>query len=228
MSDDEGMLITWAACDTDSECAIANFRRRGTDRKWRLFAVACCRRIEHLLQDKRLRRAIDVAEEHADGTVADAALIKANKAAEEVYDEIDARRKSKSRDSLRCTAAAVTWCCALPYKNRVVEVSCHAAFQVRHAIGKANSDIYEQAWLLQDVFGGKKPTVKLDPTWLTSTVVALARGIYAERAFERMPILADALQEAGCANKRILEHCRDAKQPHVRGCWVIDLILGKK
>jgi hypothetical protein len=68
--------------------------------------------------------------------------------------------------------------------------------------------------------------VTLDPQWLTSTVVALARGIYDDRAFDRLPILADALQDAGCDNADVLNHCRDA-DPHARGCWVVDLVLGK-
>jgi hypothetical protein len=69
--------------------------------------------------------------------------------------------------------------------------------------------------------------VCLDPSWLTSTVVSLAAGIHAEQAFDRMPILADALQDAGCTNDDVLNHCRDANATHVRGCWVVDLLLGK-
>ncbi len=65
------------------------------------------------------------------------------------------------------------------------------------------------------------------PAWCTSTVVALAGGIYESRDFSPMPILADALQDAGCDNDDILNHCRDANQVHVRGCWVVDLVLGK-
>ena len=61
----------------------------------------------------------------------------------------------------------------------------------------------------------------------TETVFALATGIYTERAFDRMPILADALEDAGCDNADILEHCR-GDGPHVRGCWVVDLILEKE
>jgi hypothetical protein len=58
-------------------------------------------------------------------------------------------------------------------------------------------------------------------------VTALAKAIYGERAFDRLPILADALEEAGCTNAELLGHCR---QPgvHVRGCWVVDLVLGKE
>ena len=65
-----------------------------------------------------------------------------------------------------------------------------------------------------------------DPSWLTSTVLTLAEGIYADRAFDRLPLLADALEEAGCADAEILRHCRKPGE-HVRGCWLLDLLLGK-
>ncbi|HJZ55412.1 MAG TPA: hypothetical protein VKE74_10660, partial [Gemmataceae bacterium] len=67
--------------------------------------------------------------------------------------------------------------------------------------------------------------VAVDPSWLASTVVTLAGGIDADRAFDRLPILADALQDAGCDNTDILNHCL-GPGPHVRGCWVVDLMLG--
>jgi hypothetical protein len=85
-----------------------------------------------------------------------------------------------------------------------------------------------QAAIVRDVFGNPFRPVAVDPQWLTSDVLALARGIYEERAFDRMPILADALQDAGCDSDDVLTHCRDASAPHVRGCWVVDLVLGKK
>ena len=65
------------------------------------------------------------------------------------------------------------------------------------------------------------------PAWRTDTALALARQMYESRDFSAMPILADALQDAGCDNDDILNHCRDANGPHVRGCWVVDLVLGK-
>jgi hypothetical protein len=84
-----------------------------------------------------------------------------------------------------------------------------------------------QAELARDDFENPWRPRRVRPEWLTSTVVALARGIYADRAFDRMPILADALQDAGCDDDEILNHCRDARE-HARGCWVVDLLLGKK
>jgi hypothetical protein len=83
-----------------------------------------------------------------------------------------------------------------------------------------------QADLLRDIFGNPFRPVAVDPRWLTSDVVELARGIYADCAFDRLPILADALQDAGCDHPDVLTHCR-CDGPHVRGCWVVDLLLGK-
>ena len=76
------------------------------------------------------------------------------------------------------------------------------------------------------VVGNPFRPVGFDPAWRSETVVALTNGIYTDRAFDRLPILADALQEAGCDNADILNHCR-GDGPHVRGCWVVDLVLGK-
>ena len=84
----------------------------------------------------------------------------------------------------------------------------------------------EFASLIHDVMGNPFRPITLDPVWRTSTVLTLADGIYADRAFDRLPILADALQDAGCENADVLEHCR-GPGPHVRGCWVVDLVLGK-
>jgi hypothetical protein len=84
--------------------------------------------------------------------------------------------------------------------------------------------------VLRCIFGNPFQPVSLDPAilrWKDSTIVTLAQGIYAERAFDRLPILADALEEAGCTNADILAHCR-RPGAHVRGCWAVDLLLGKE
>ncbi len=87
--------------------------------------------------------------------------------------------------------------------------------------------IQESLYIMRDIFGNPFQLAFSDPTWLTSVVVSIATSIYESRAFDRLPILADALEEAGCDNDAILSHCR-IEGPHVRGCWVIDLLLGKK
>jgi hypothetical protein len=83
-----------------------------------------------------------------------------------------------------------------------------------------------QIALLRDIFGNPFRPAPVDPGWLTGAVVSLARTMYDSRDFAAMPILADALQESGCDNADVLAHCR-GDGPHVRGCWVVDLLLGK-
>ncbi len=81
--------------------------------------------------------------------------------------------------------------------------------------------------VFRDIFGNPFRTVAFDPAWRTSTSVAIAQGMYEPRDFTAMPILADALQDAGCDNDDVLNHCRGASATHLRGCWVVDLVLGK-
>ena len=86
-----------------------------------------------------------------------------------------------------------------------------------------------QASLLRDIFGNPFRPVAIDPAWLAldnGAIVKIAQRIYEERAFADLPILADALEEAGCTNAELLAHCRHPG-PHVRGCWAVDLLLGK-
>jgi hypothetical protein len=85
----------------------------------------------------------------------------------------------------------------------------------------------QQALLIRDVFGNPFNHITLDPSWQTSAVKHLAEAIYEERGFDRLPILADALEDAGCANADIIGHCR-GPGPHTRGCFVIDLLLGRE
>ncbi len=84
-----------------------------------------------------------------------------------------------------------------------------------------------QAELLRDIFASPFRPAAFDRVWGTDTVLAMARQMYDSREFSAMPILADALQDAGCDNGDILGHCRDTTVSHVRGCWVVDLVLGK-
>jgi hypothetical protein len=127
------------------------------------------------------------------------------------------------------------WCTLLP---NIMEAASGAAHHAAMTIGikevptgrsgaEHAAERRTQTVLLSDVFGPLpfRPATA-DPSWLTSTVVSLAEGIYAERAFDRLPILADALQDAGCDNHDILDHCW-GDGPHVRGCWVVDLLVGK-
>jgi hypothetical protein len=79
----------------------------------------------------------------------------------------------------------------------------------------------------RDIFGNPFRPDAVEPSWRTAAAVDLAQGIYDERAFDRLPVLADALEDAGCANPDVLGHCRGAG-PHARGCGVVDAVLGKE
>jgi hypothetical protein len=94
----------------------------------------------------------------------------------------------------------------------------------------SNPIVYCQ--LLREVFGNPFRRFTPDPTWLSATLVSLAEAAYADRPLpdghldsSRLPVLADALEDAGCNNAEILAHCR-GPGPHVRGCWIVDLLLG--
>ena len=82
--------------------------------------------------------------------------------------------------------------------------------------------------LFRCVFGNPFRPVSFSPTWRTSTALTLASQMYESRDFSLMPILADALQDAGCEDEQLLSHCRNPRATHVRGCWVVDLVLGKE
>jgi len=87
----------------------------------------------------------------------------------------------------------------------------------------------EACHLLRELFGNPYRSIPLELAWLNwndRTIPKLAQGIYDDRAFDRLPILADALEDAGCHNADILAHCR-SDGDHVRGCWVVDLLLGR-
>jgi hypothetical protein len=96
-------------------------------------------------------------------------------------------------------------------------------------IGKRTAELKAAtAALAREIFGNPFRPVGFAPEWRTDTAVALAKQMYRSRDFSAMPILADALQDAGCNNDDVLNHCRDPKQVHVRGCWVVDLVICKE
>jgi len=205
----------WLACE-DPKPMVAHIRSSGSARKLRLFACACCYRV-YTDGDGPEFDGVTISERYADGQATDEEL----KQAEDDLDCGDYRygpadyATSGEIDAVLGAAAAATW---------IVEYNA-----AHHHPGPgllADQERLAQAVLLRDIFGNPFRPVAVDPAWLTSAVVALAGGIYADRAFDRLPILADALQDAGCDSDDVLDHCR-GPGPHVRGCWVVDLLLGK-
>jgi hypothetical protein len=116
---------------------------------------------------------------------------------------------------------------------RAAKADADAARYAAHsAVCSTHPESAAQADLLRDIFGPLPfgPLPPLDPavrTWNDGTVPRIAQAIYEERAFDRLPLLADALEDAGCAEEAILRHCRQQEAAHVRGCWVVDAVLGK-
>jgi hypothetical protein len=199
----------WLEC-ADPKIMLKLLGGKTSDRKFRLIACACCRRIWDVLTDDRKRNAIEFAERWADNPkLAD----EATKHMTVFSDETPAQSSSYEE---RFTVMGLMWGDAAASAMHSVDVLC---FFAKPLLSACAND-------LRCLFNSFRP-VTIDPRWLTSTVVDLATAIYQECAFGRIPILADALMDAGCDNEEIIAHCRN-EGPHVRGCWVVDLLLGKE
>jgi hypothetical protein len=217
----------WLACTDPTEMMyVSGEQGRLTERRDRYFSCACCRRIWHLLPDEASRYAVRIAERYLDG-----------QASVMLLDIVSGAAERHGGSAAYAAAAA-----AFPTRglgNNGIDVAGHAINAVVYAdprliSGEADRDRAvraersAQADLLRDIIGNPfRPAPHVDPTvlaWNAGTVVRLAQMIYDERCFTNLPILADALEEAGCTNSDILDHCR-GPGPHILGCWVVDLIL---
>lgn len=200
-----------------------------SDRKLRLLACACCRQIWDHLLDPRSRLAVEVAERFAD-------------------DQATPRELARVRGHALVAAAGSSWAAywasnmkaSGPLWNVFAAASAaparQAAQQAHEQARQAQvwddvqlASARDQVDLIRDLIGNPFRPVGIGDaclTWDDRMVGRLAEGIYQDRAFTLMPVLGDALEDAGCTDRRILEHCR-LVGTHVRGCWVLDLILGK-
>ena len=204
---------------------------RVSDRKLRLLACCCARSLWTRLTVKRCRKAVEVGEQYADGLATVEELNRAGRLAWEAA--LDAR-SAEARDhdnrtwrlrrwrSVEEARRLVAWRACAPPRDRAWGIIPNDLSE-----NVSRSEIENGAGLIRCVFGSLPFRLSaVSPSWLTSTVTAIARGVYEERAFGRLPILADALQDAGCDNADLLDHCR-GPGPHARGCWAVDLLLGK-
>jgi hypothetical protein len=216
----------WLACE-DPAPMIEFLRGKVSERKLRLFCCACCRRVWHHLGRGR-RRAVEIAERCADGVAGWWGSL---------WGEFlslplgNWQQESGGPQRAAVHVAVSAW----PGGRRPDPVA--AATQVAQLTAADDpTAAVSQAALLREVVGPlpfrvrwawQRRGVAVQPDWLTSTVGTLASQMYESRNFGAMPILADALQDAGCDNDEVLNHCRDERATHVRGCWVVDLVLGK-
>jgi hypothetical protein len=207
--------------------AMLSFRpNKGSKRKRRLFACACVRRVWRVLRDERSRRGIEVAERFADDEAKQGEL---KKACAEALDAGVALPSEDSRNHCPRFAASAAYCATkLSMSVATARIAAHES-----DVASKDREKSVQARLMRCVFGNPFRPVTLDPAWRTPTVTALAQAAYDERALPggaldnvRLSVLADALEEAGCGED-VFGHLRE-KGPHVRGCWVIDLLLDKE
>jgi hypothetical protein len=227
----------WNTCDSPFPM-LAFLAGKISDRKKRLFAVACCRRVAKQFLDRRSGIALRVCEQYADGSVSADKLNAAHEAAGEAADKVH----YEGGDAVEQSAAATPCGLGIPLNlTWILENAAETAGELRDALDEDDLDEEDpfeigeademrvQADLLRDIVGNPFRKRAVDSAWLrwkSGTIVKLAATIYSRRAFKQMPILADALEDAGCDNADMLAHCR-GPGPHVRGCWVVDLLLGK-
>jgi hypothetical protein len=218
----------WLACEDPDPC-LQSLAHKLCGRKLRLLSVACVRSVLNCITDDRFREALEFAELYSDGGAQEKrrdALLRRCK--ERLYDP---QWKARVTIQASLAAAAATKCLMASPLQTWFALHLTAAATARAGRGdaaeRAGRARTAQCALLRDIFGNPFRPVAFSPEWRTSTAVAVARGMYESRNFDAMPILADALQDAGCDSADVLEHCR-GPGPHVRGCWVVDLVLGKE
>jgi hypothetical protein len=191
---------------------------RSSARKERLLAVACSR--SEFVKDRRLHRAIEVVERFADGLTTEDEIQKAREAA---YGMPSGPERSsavvllapRERIHLASVFTNAEWLEMAHLPSKLPMTGMRLAQRKIWRI---------QASLLRDIFGNPFRPVAVDPGWRRLNVVSLAEAIYTDRAFDRLPLLAGALEDAGCTDADLLGHLR-GPGPHVRGCWAVDLLL---
>ncbi|MDB5310244.1 MAG: hypothetical protein JWO38_4446 [Gemmataceae bacterium] len=202
----------WLAC-VSPDLMFEMLREGATVRRLALLSVASCRSNRYLMKFKRERKAVEYAERVIEGVSA-------------------ADEDGPSDRDCYLMASAANHCMAVAWYVRDNDLASAIRYtgRILEAItdGGANSSRGERriAVIIRDIFGNPFRPVALTSAWRTLTVLSLAGQMYDSRDFCPMPILADALQDAGCENDEVLAHCR-SDGAHVRGCWVVDLLLGK-
>jgi hypothetical protein len=212
----------WLAC-TEPHLMLESLRGKVSDRKLRLLAVACCRAFWHLITDDQNRHAVEVAEAYADGDATESEL---NTARELAFWGASELLEKAVRD-------AVMWCSSDSHTTPDSSFQHFAGWVLTCVSGAAERPIllakeYVVA-LLRDIFGNPyRPPDAVSLTLISAhgDVARIAQRIYDERSFGNLATLRDALLNAGCTDSAMLSHCRQPSE-HVRGCWVVDLVLAK-
>ncbi len=224
----------WLVC-AEPGPMLEFLRTRLNDRKARLFGCGFLRLIWQQLEDKEgSRQAVGVSEAFADGVATRPELRWARKLAETTAEAWSDPALEEPVWQAVDTASDNAWA----FFERV-HYETTEEFSEPDIVNPRTSKLVTEkeatrhalyVHVLRDLIGNPFRPVRLAPAFLQmqgKTITNLAHAIYDDRAFDRMPILGDALEEAGCQDADILGHCHHAAV-HVRGCWVVDLLLGKE
>jgi len=217
-----------------------------SQRKLRLFACACCRRQFAQFPTENMRQAVLLAEKQADNLATEEEL---RSLVAQIVGNWDFRQAGPASSILplevvsslpanRTAGPNTTWATLarfhafLVYTHQVGGLSSGKDYAPEESACWRNAwteEAGQQANLLRDIIGNPFLAVALEETWLhwnEDCLLRIARWIYDENRLDGLPVLADALEEAGCDNRAILDHCR-AGGNHVRGCWLLDLVLNR-
>jgi hypothetical protein len=233
----------WLACE-DTKPMFELLRDRVSDRKLCLFAASCCRSIWHYMK-KRSRRSVEVTERFFEGRARqpalDAAITEATAAFEEAPDTSIEHHITLAASLVPVNDVEEADCVAYS----VAKVIAHQAVYPNYSIetteeteaayaARVRSEQARQCRVLRCIIGNPFSALTPNPDWRTRLVKSVAQAAYDERILpsgefeaERLAVLADAIEEAGCSDQAILDHLR-SPGPHVRGCWAVDLVLSKK
>jgi hypothetical protein len=220
-----------AATDPDPMLEFLWTHGGASDRSLRLFGVACCRRVWHLLGDEKSVRAVEVAEWFAERETVTSRRMDAacRDAWGAYYTAPSAGHSAAARAAVHVTQTVRSRVNRWPF-GYGESASFWKLTQLATVATGGQGEPAAQVALLRCIFGNPfRPPPSLSTAFLAwggGTVPRLAAAIYDDRAFDRLPVLADALEDAGCADAEVLGHCR-AGGEHVRGCWAVDLVLGK-
>jgi hypothetical protein len=215
----------WLDYADDPRNMLIQLPRPWSGRKLRLLLCGCCRRFDHLLSDRRILQAAEVCERYVDRRRATKEeLAAANAAVLAAHHDLEGPKPFESLLAL---------CLIMATLERITGRDIEGLVLIPQRSGEIDNATWREAHceLIRELFGNPFRPVVVDPAWLTwhgGLLVSMARRMYDSRDFADMPILADALEDAGCANPDVLSHCRQQGVVHVRGCWIVDILLGKE
>jgi hypothetical protein len=212
----------WLACDRPHPLLLHAGSKGADLRRVRLLGCACARRVWHLLTDPRSRLAVEVAERFADGQATAQEMEAARKEADKAGRKLD---RSGPDGEARGLAADIAVAVAGKRLRPGLGLIKGAMAAGGRSWDRRVAETVWQADLVRDLFGNPFRPVAFDPLWRQQgDVFRLAEAIYHEHRFAELPVLADALEDAGCAEPTVLRHCRQGGS-HARGCWLVDLVL---